>query len=188
MDPLRANLARLEKIQRAQAQPGLSRGKRRRLAHREKLASKQRLVNILTAQRKREDRVRRHGTLADMGGMDATLAGVLDGLVAGSNNNNNNNNGGGDPGASAGAPSSSNVNHPPRRGGGGGGGGSAPRPTSAQRLQPQKPNRGKVRNKLRSQIAAVEVEQFAAVTQHKAFQADPLAAIRAHLQNSIGDH
>ena len=41
-------------------------------------------------------------------------------------------------------------------------------------------------NKARSRIAAAEADNFSMVVNHAAFQANPLAAIREHLKNTLG--
>ena len=64
----------LFRIRQAQAEPGLSRGKRRRLAKRERSATKAELVKILTKNREREEKVRKNGQMGDMSDMSSSLS------------------------------------------------------------------------------------------------------------------
>ena len=73
----------LLRIRQAQKQPGLSRGKRRRLAQRERRASKAELVKVLSKAHKRDESVRKNGKMGDMSDVSNSLMSLLDDLRGG---------------------------------------------------------------------------------------------------------
>jgi hypothetical protein len=64
---------KLEVVHSLLQEPGLSRGKRKRLERRERLAAKNELVAKLGANKRKEDNKKKHGTLADMSDMSSFL-------------------------------------------------------------------------------------------------------------------
>ena len=64
---------KLEIVTKKLSQPGLSRGKRKRLERQERLAAKNELVAKLGAAKKKEDNEQKNGKLADMGDMSSFL-------------------------------------------------------------------------------------------------------------------
>jgi hypothetical protein len=67
------NATKLEIINQKLQEPGLSRGKRKRLERRERLAAKNELVAMLGANKKKDDKKKKNGSLADMGDMTSFL-------------------------------------------------------------------------------------------------------------------
>jgi hypothetical protein len=68
-----ATATKLEIVTKKLNQPGLSRGKRKRLERQERLAAKNELVAKLGAIKKRDDNEKKNGKLADMGDMSSFL-------------------------------------------------------------------------------------------------------------------
>ena len=151
----------LLRIRQAQKQPGLSRGKRRRLAQRERRASKAELVKVLSKAHKRDESVRKNGKMGDMSDVSNSLMSLLDDLRGGASLLD------------------------ATRGGGGGAVGAAGDERAAASGKKRHSSKS-MSNKARSRIAAAEADNFSMVVNHAAFQANPLAAIREHLKNTLG--
>ena len=167
-----AQKSELLRIRQAQQEPGLSRGKRRRLAQRERRATKAELVKVLSKQATRDESVRMNGQMGDMSDMSSSLLSLLDDLKGGASllDATRGTMGAGVAGTESGtATDSKKIASNSAEGSG-------------------KAGRGRktMTNKTRSRIAAAEADNLSMVVNHAAFQANPLAAIREHLKNTLG--
>lgn len=64
---------KLEVVTQKLSQPGLTRGKRKRLEKQERHHAKNELISKLSAAKRKDDSQKKHGTLADMGDMSSFL-------------------------------------------------------------------------------------------------------------------
>jgi hypothetical protein len=167
----------LLRIRQAQQEPGLSRGKRRRLGKRERRASKAELVKVLSKRATRDESVRRHGQMGDMSDMSSSPQSLLADLQGGASllDATRGRMGAGAAGAAVGAAVGATA-------------GVAAGSKNSQSTSADGSGAGgkTMSNKTRSRIAAAEADNLSMVVNHAAFQANPLAAIREHLKNTLG--